>query len=106
MTDKIYVLLSFVMMALATFFTRAFPFLFLKRFEHNKHLRFIGKNLPPAVMLLLVAYCVKDTPLTPFNHMFNQLFSISIVAGLHLWRRNGLLSISVGTLVYVMLERL
>lgn len=91
-------------MALATVTSRAFPFLFLRRYQHSPCLRYIGQNLPPAVMLLLVLYCLKDLRLHPLSHGIPDLASVLVVAILHLWRRNTFLSIGVGTALYLYLR--
>ena len=53
-----YALAAMFIMAGATVLTRATPFLFLGRYQDNPHLIFIGRLLPPAVMVILVVYCV------------------------------------------------
>lgn len=99
-----YVLFSFGLMALATFSSRAFPFLFLRRYQHSACLRYIGQNLPPAVMLLLVLYCLKDLRLHPLKHGIPDLVSVAVVALIHIWRRNTFLSIALGTALYFYLK--
>lgn len=106
MRDLSYPLSAFIVMAAATFPSRLFPFLTPKKFRDSRRLRFIGDNLPASVMLLLVAYCLKGTSLTVAPYGLNELLCVGVVAGLHVWRRNGLLSIGVGTGLYILLVRL
>ncbi|WP_373460030.1 branched-chain amino acid transporter permease [Paenibacillus sp. V4I7] len=58
---------------------------------------------PAAALGLLVIYSMKDVS---FNHGVPELISVTIVALLHIWRRNMLLSIASGTIVYMLIEML
>jgi branched-subunit amino acid transport protein AzlD len=86
---------------------RLLPFLVFKDEESVPRIvRYIGKYLPPAIITGIVVYCFKDIAFTVFPHGFNEIFSAAIVAALHLWRRNTLLSVFGGTFAYMMLIRL
>ncbi|WP_342782134.1 branched-chain amino acid transporter permease [Psychrobacillus soli] len=52
---------------------------------------------------LLVIYCLKDVTLLTGSHGFPELIGVAVVTGLHLWKRNMLLSIAAGTIVYMLL---
>lgn len=103
MDDGRYFLEALAAMGAATFLTRAFPFLVPKRHRKNPHLQFVGVYLPPAVMLLLVVYCVKDAGFGSPPYGLPELLCVGVVALLHLWRRNSLLSIGAGTVFYAFL---
>ena len=64
---------------------------------------YLGKVLPPAIMVILVIYCVKGINLFTGSHGFPELLSIAVVALLHIWKKNTLLSIAVGTILYMIL---
>lgn len=66
----------------------------------------LAKTLPPAIMGMLVVYCLKDTSLASAAGFVPALISCAVVVGLHLWRRNTLLSIIAGTLCYMVLVQL
>lgn len=63
----------------------------------------LGKVLPFAIMGMLVVYCLKDMKLTAAPFGIPELISCALVAGLHVWKRNTLLSIGAGTLCYMLL---
>ncbi|GBK63547.1 hypothetical protein PbDSM24746_35510 [Paenibacillus macerans] len=63
----------------------------------------LGKVLPAAALGLLVVYSIKDVNFISGNHGAPELISMAIVAFLHFWKRNMLLSILTGTLVYMLL---
>ncbi|WP_434097874.1 AzlD domain-containing protein [Streptomyces mirabilis] len=61
--------------------------------------------MPAGVMLILLAYCLRDLPLTHASTLapLTALTALTATVGLHLWRRNALLSILGGTAVHVAL---
>ena len=63
----------------------------------------LGKVLPFAIMGMLVVYCLKDVKLTTAPFGAPELIGCALVAGLHVWKRNTLLSIGAGTLCYMLL---
>lgn len=90
--------------ALTTFATRVIPFLvFPKGKEIPKTVQYLGKVLTPAVIGMLVVYCLKNTPVREAPHGIPELIAVAVVAGLHVWKRNNLLSIGVGTVLYMFL---
>lgn len=105
MSDARYLLEVFGVMAAATYLCRLFPFLVPKKVQNNHRLRFIGDTLPAAVMLLLVVYCLKDVDVALPPHGAPEFTCVLLIIGLHLWRRNSLLSIGAGTAFYIVLSR-
>ena len=80
------------------FFTRLIPFLFFpKGKEIPPIIRYLGRVLPPAVIGMLVIYCLKNVSLIAAPHGIPELLAIAAVVGLHLWKKDTLLSIFGGT---------
>ncbi|WP_407356994.1 branched-chain amino acid transporter permease [Methanolobus sp. WCC5] len=98
-------LLVVLVTALITAFTRALPFLFFTNRRQPEYLKVIERDFPPMIMVLLVFYCLKDVAwdLAPFG--IPEILCILIVAGLHIWKNNALLSIFAGTILYMYLIR-
>ncbi len=92
---------------LVTMATRFLPFLiFGGKRETPKGIQHLGKVLPFAIMGMLVVYCMKDVQVLSWPHGIPELISCAVVAALHIWRRNSLLSIGVGTVCYMLLVQL
>lgn len=90
--------------ALCTFATRVAPFLLFNGKKPIPPLiHYLGQTLPPAVIALLIVYCLKGVDWLAAPHGFPEVFCIAVVALLHLWKRNNLLSIGVGTALYMFL---
>lgn len=99
-----YNIAMIAVMALVTMATRFLPFLIFN--EHRKTpeiILYLGKVLPCAIMGMLVVYCLKDVSVLTAPYGLPELLGIAVVAGLHLWKRNSLLSIGVGTVFYMVL---
>lgn len=95
------------MVVLGTMVTRFLPFLIFPAGKQTpNYIRYLGKVLPSAVFGLLVIYCLKDVTLFAGSHGIPELISILLVIGLHLWKRQMLLSIAGGTVCYMLLVQL
>ena len=96
--------LIIVLVALTTFATRVTPFLvFPKGKEIPKTIQYLGKVLTPAIIGMLVIYCLKNVSILAAPHGIPELIAVAVVAALHIWKRNNLLSIGVGTVLYMVL---
>ncbi|HMW30199.1 branched-chain amino acid transporter permease [Plasticicumulans sp.] len=100
-----YVLAAVALMALATFATRAAPFLLFAGAGERPWLRFLARYLPPAVMTVLVLYCLRDTFTSGAPGPLPALAGVVVTVAVHLARRNALLSIAAGTALHMLLLR-
>ena len=99
--------LMLIVMVLMTAATRFLPFLiFNEKRKTPPIVEYLGKVLPCAIMGMLVVYCLKDVSWVSFPFGLPELIGIAIVALLHIWKRNSLLSIGVGTVCYMLLVQL
>lgn len=90
-----------------TMLTRFLPFLLFPAGKPTpEYIRYLGKVLPPAVFGLLVVYCLKDVDFLGGNHGLPEMVSIAAVVILHYWKRQMLLSIAGGTVLYMLLVQM
>ncbi len=95
-------ILAIIIAASVTLFTRALPFIiFGEDRQMSATVKFLGTTLPLTVVAVLVVYCLKDVNILTPPFGMAELLSVAAVALLHLWRRNNLLSIGVGTVLYM-----
>ena len=106
MDPKLYAMLSVGIMAAVTILLRVLPFWLFNQKTTPAYISFLGKYLPYAVMGMLVVYCLKGTDLTAMPFGIPELLSVGIVAALHIWKRNTLLSILCGTVCYMVLVQM
>ena len=100
-------ILLVVVAALVTMATRFLPFLiFGEKRKTPALVTYLGKVLPCAIMGMLVIYCMKDVAFLSAPYGLPEIISCIIVALLHIWKRNSLLSIGAGTVCYMLLVQL
>lgn len=100
-------LITIGMCVLATLVTRFLPFIiFSGKKETPKFIQYLGKALPAAIFALLLVYYLKNVNLLGGSHGIPEALSLALVIGLHLWKRQILLSIAGGTLCYMLLVQL
>lgn len=90
--------------AVVTAALRFAPFLIFGRGrETPKLVLYLGKVLPFAIMGMLVVYCMKDVSFVSAPFGIPEALGCLIVAVLHIWKRNTLLSIATGTIGYMLM---
>lgn len=100
-------ILTIAVVALGTLATRFLPFLIFPAGKPTpRYIQYLGRVLPPAVFGLLVVYCLKNVSLVSGSHGIPEAIAIAVVAGLHVWKRQMLLSIAGGTVCYMLLVQL
>lgn len=105
-------LLTIAVVVCATVLTRFAPFLLFSSRSASKSggkrqtpafIQYLGRVLPAAVFGMLVVYCLKQVPILTAPHGLPELIALAAVVGLHLWKKQMLLSIAGGTVLYMVL---
>ncbi len=97
-------IITIAMVVLGTMLTRFLPFIaFPQGRETPKYVQYLGKALPGAVFGLLVIYSIKSVSLVAYPHGLPEFIALAFVTILHLWKRQMLLSIAGGTILYMVL---
>lgn len=97
-------IITIALCAAGTIATRFLPFLvFSSKKPTPRYIQYLGKALPAAIFGMLVIYCLKDVSLLTGSHALPELIAIAVTVGLHLWKRQMLLSIAGGTVCYMLL---
>lgn len=105
MTDM-QVFLTVMIAALVTLMTRLIAFLlFPDGKKAPAFITWLGKQLPRAVMMMLVIYCLKDAHFASADGYIPAIVGVVVTAALHLWKRQMIISIAGGTAVYMVLLR-
>jgi len=101
---------SALIVAVAALVTIALRFLPFVIFSGNKQtppfVAYLGRVLPYAIMGMLVVYCLRNVNLLAAPYGAPEFIACLIVAGLHLWKRNTLISIIGGTAAYMLMVQL
>lgn len=91
-------------MALVTAALRFLPFLVFRK-QIPPYISYLGRVLPSAIIGMLVIYCLKDVSVTAAPFGLPELLAVGSVVGIQIWKRNSILSILIGTAVYMILIR-
>ena len=95
---------SIAVMAVVTFLTRYIPFLlFDRKGNPPKIVLYLGRVLPPAIIMMLIIYCLRNVSFTSGSHGIPELVCVAVAAVLHWWKGNNLLSIFTATVLYMFL---
>lgn len=103
MPDPRYLLAAVAVSAAVTWGLRALPFTALTPLRASRTVQYLSTRMPAGVMVILLGYCLRSLPLTSLAGLVTPLLALAVTVGLHLWRRNALLSILDGTAVNVVL---
>ena len=102
--NDFHALATIIICAVVTIALRFLPFLiFGEQRTTPSVIAYLGQVLPFAIMGMLVVYCLKDISLTSAPFGIPEAIGCCVVAGLHAWKRNTLLSIGAGTICYMLL---
>ncbi len=100
-------IITIAVCALGTMATRFLPFIvFSGKRPTPKFIQYLGKALPSAIFGMLVVYCLKNVSILSGSHGLPELIAIMVTVGLHLWRKQMLISIAGGTVCYMLLVQL
>lgn len=100
-----YLMAVIAVMTAATFLTRVLPFVILYKVADHPLLQYLGRFLPPVLMVLLLLYSFKQEAIFSKDFL-PELTGLLIVLVLHLSLRNALISILGGTGCYMLILQL
>ena len=103
MNNKELLITAFIIV-FATVIIRFLPFIIIRKsIAERKYIKFLGDVMPYSMIALLVIYCLKEVNLIKYPYGIPELISIAIIIILHIIKRNVLISIGVGTVIYMIL---
>lgn len=104
MSRTAYAVAACAVMVVVTYLTRALPFLlFGRKGDPPRIVLYLGKVLPPAIIAMLILYCLRGTTFSTPGGWVPALIAGLFVVLIHLWKHNNMLSIMGGTILYMVL---
>ena len=102
--NTVHSLLIVAVMAVFTALTRFLPFLaFPEGRKRPKVITYLGTVLPYALIGMLVVYCFKSVSVFAYPYCIPELLAVVLVAVLHIWKRNTLISVFGGVIFYMVI---
>lgn len=103
MTNK-ELFITALIIVFATAILRFLPFIIIRKsVAERRYIKYLGNIMPYAMIALLVIYCIKDINIIKFPYGLPEIISIIVVAVFQIIKRNVLISIGLGTVVYMFL---
>jgi branched-subunit amino acid transport protein AzlD len=106
MIESTYVIVVIAAMTLVTFALRALPFLAAQWLKKHPIVQKLGQFLPLAIMTLLLLHSGTSAALEHAAGPWPELLAVALVVLLQWRTRNALLSIVIGTSIYVLMRNL
>lgn len=104
MSSGLHALGMIIVIALVTAALRFIPFfIFNGEKPIPPFVNYLGRVLPYSIMAMLVVYCMKGISFAKAPFGIPEILSAVLVAVVHIWKRNTLLSIICGTICYMLL---
>jgi len=103
MPDTPYLLAAVGAAAAVTWALRALPFTALAPLRASAAVGYLSARMPLGVMVILLAYTLRNLTLAEPVQALPDILALAATVGLHLWRRNAVLSILGGTAINVAL---
>ena len=92
-----------IIMASVTILLRFLPFIIFNGKQTPKYILYLGNVLPYSIMGMLVVYCLKGTNFQSLQGFVPAVVASLVVVLSYVWKRNTLISIISGTVVYMIL---
>lgn len=89
-------------MAIVTILLRFLPFWVFKG-KTPRYISYLGEVLPSAIIGMLVVYCLKDVSVMSAPYGIPEAVAGLTVVGLQIWKRDSLISILSGTVIYMIM---
>ncbi len=104
MTEYGHAMLIIAVMGGAVLATRILPVLVFGRSDKvPEFILYLGKVIPYTAMGLLIVYCLRDVSILHGSHGLPELIALAAVTASYLWKRNTILSVIIGTVIYMFL---
>ncbi len=104
MANTSYSIAIITVVAITTGLLRGLPFLIFRDAEKVPNwVYYLGKVLPSALMGMLVIFCFRSVEFFEGSHGIPELIASIVVIFLYKWKKNTLISLSIGTIIYMFL---
>jgi branched-chain amino acid transport protein azlD len=105
MNNNLYLFLAILSAGVGMAICRLFPFIIFANGKLPKLVKFYEKYLPYSLMAILFCYCFASVNFSEYPHGLPEVISLIVITLLHIWKKNIMLSLFLGTAVFLILSR-
>ena len=105
MNNNLYLFLAILSAGVGMAICRLLPFIIFANGKLPKLVKFYEKYLPYSLMAILFCYCLASVKFSVYPHGFPEIISLIVITLLHIWKKNIMLSLFLGTAVFLILSR-
>ena len=98
-------LVASLLIGLIVFAERLFPFAIFAKRQPGRLIHIFERFIPPVVMIALLIYSLRDVRFTTVTQWVPPISAITFTIVTYLWKKNSLISIFGGTIIYMILIR-
>ena len=105
MNNNLYIFLAMISAAIGMIICRMLPYIIFANGKLPKLVKFYEKYLPYSLMAILFYFCLSAVKFSIYPYGFPEILTLLIVGVLQFWKKNMMLSLFLGTVIYLILIR-
>ena len=105
MNNNLYTFLAIISAGVGMVICRILPYIIFANGKLPKLVKFYEKYLPYSLMAILFYFCLSAVKFSIYPYGFPEILTLLIVGALQFWKKNVILSLFVGTAIYLVLIR-
>lgn len=106
MNNNLYLFLAVLSAGVGMVICRLLPFIIFANGKLPKLVKFYEKYLPYSLMAILFCYCFVSVKFSVYPYGFPEIITLIVIILLHVWKKNVMLSLLLGTAVFLILSRI
>ncbi|EHI77556.1 hypothetical protein HMPREF9093_01823 [Fusobacterium sp. oral taxon 370 str. F0437] len=106
MNNNLYLFLAILSAGVGMVICRLLPFIIFANGKLPKLVKFYEKYLPYSLMAILFCYCFASVKFSVYPYGFPEIITLIVIILLHVWKKNVMLSLLLGTAVFLILSRI
>ena len=105
MSNNLYTFLAIISAGVGMVICRILPYIIFANGKLPKLVKFYEKYLPFSLMAILFCLCLRTVKYSIYPYGFPEILTLLIVGALQFWKKNVILSLFLGTAIYLVLIR-
>ena len=105
MSNNLYTFLAIISAGIGMVICRILPYIIFANGKLPKIVKFYEKYFSFSLMAILFCLCLSTVKFSVYPHGFPEILTLLIVGALQFWKKNVILSLFLGTAIYLVIIR-